>query len=806
MKIKNLKIKGFRGVNNQIEVAFSPGLNLVYAPNGWGKSSIAEAIEWTIFANTQRNLDAKSKIEFEGSYRNIHLEPNDIACVEMKCQDSNQDICFLRLMYSNGDVSFTIIPESYLLTNCRVRPIIYQHALQRFIHTEPKNRWDEFANILGLTDLENLRDILIKVKNNKDDSIPDELRQSFSKLLQFRSIINSFPQLKDLKKPVEQNAKVFWESVAKLGEKIVSSEGGNKADLANELKRILTKRQNAIFNISIFSLQALDQALKQQYENDKNYILKFNKDALEKIKEYREQRKDELDSRRFAFIKSGLELLPPQSEICPFCRGRTITDELREKLLSEIKASSETSELHQKIVYSLVQMKSKIINIANQLIPKMRSAPAVQANLPKIRKMLEPEGKDMVDSLEQAIKQIINESQELISLKETATNAVESIESHFDLTDFDETFIKNLIANIGLFINKTDLIKDNLLFYESLYNTTKERLEKEMSARHDIAVPDFLINVLSSAEEIQQAFLVEKCIGQLDNLRQKVEDFHKKKTAEKLQEKKEDILKWYEILNPKENVGFTGIREHPKRKRWLEIMAHSYGEEMSGPACLSESHLNAVGISVYLGQILGTLGPFQFLIIDDPVQSMDEKHSRRFGDIIEAILVGGYQIILLSHQNEIIDMLRNSFQDNLDFGELEIINYDKSGPVIQEKIPPFHEYLKQAKKFRTGDATCRAAAFNFLRKATERLSKDVNMGGTQTQLAKRYEQLDAEKMEKLLVDSGIPQYSEIISMRETLKFSGPPSHDDMSKNPPTPEELERHISRLEMLRKRWCPD
>ena len=77
------------------------------------------------------------------------------------------------------------------------------------------------------------------------------------------------------------------------------------------------------------------------------------------------------------------------------------------------------------------------------------------------------------------------------------------------------------------------------------------------------------------------------------------------------------------------------------------------------------------------------------------------------------------------------------------------------------------------------------------------------MKGKNVKLPRRYEKLDADKMEKLLVDSAIPDYKEIAGMRETFKFSGPPSHDDMTKNSPTPEELERHISRLETNWKKW---
>jgi len=496
-------------------------------------------------------------------------------------------------------------------------------------------------------------------------------------------------------------------------------------------------------------------------------------------------------------------LLPTDSDICPFCGRQTITEKLKEKLNKDVMASSKTGELHEKIGKALTQIESNIETTSNLFIPRMQNAPDVKEQISRIRKLLGDDSKDFIDSLEQAVKQIISESTELTSIKGTALNAVDSIKSHFEGTDFEEDFISNQIANIELFINKTDVIKGNLSFYASQYASAKERLEYRLSKRKDIAVPELIIEILTSEDDIKEAFLVEGYVEQLDELRKKVEQFHKQKTAEKLQEKRNDIQKWYDILNPDEDVGFTGIREHQSRKRWLEILAQSYGEVMSGPACLSESHLNAVGISVYLGQILGTDSPLKFIVIDDPVQSMDEKHSTRFGDVVDQILNEGYQVILLSHQNDIISNLRNRFQDDLYFGDLEVVRYDMSGPEINERIPPFKGYLDQAKKFKSGDATCRGASFNFLRKATERLTKDIYMKGKGISLPRRFEKLDADKLEKLLVDSGIPTYPEIAGMRETFKFSGPPSHDDMTMNPPTPEELERHISRLETNWKKW---
>lgn len=497
MKIQNLKIRGFRGFNEETDLSFTLGLNLVYAPNGWGKSSLAEAIEWAIFGDTQRTIDAKSKIEFKGSHRNVHFGVDENVCVGVDCQKDGETIEILREMDSREETNLCITPATCNLPETwLIRPIIYQHALQRFIHTEPKKRWDEFANILGLADLEKLRDTLVKVKNQKQNAIPNEARQYITKLYQIRSTINTFNGLSDLKTPSETNeASLSFEAV-KIGEKIIASAGGDKTKLVDELSRILKKKQAEIFDVSIFSLKDLDAESKKQYEADKKYIVAFNDKALEKINEYRSKKITDLDTRRYSFIKSGLELLPSESDVCPFCGEHTITDELKSKLGKVVETSSKTGELHEKISKALGQIQMKIENISQYFIPRMQKAPRVQAEIPHIRRLLGDESKDFINSLEQSVKQIINEAKELNFIRETALGSVDSIKSHFDLTDFDEEFVNNQIANIELFIGKTDTIKENLSFYASQYASTKERLEAKMSKKEDIAVPELIIHVL----------------------------------------------------------------------------------------------------------------------------------------------------------------------------------------------------------------------------------------------------------------------------------------------------------------------
>jgi len=164
----------------------------------------------------------------------------------------------------------------------------------------------------------------------------------------------------------------------KIGETIVTTEGGDKSKVLDELLRILEKRKAEILDVSIFSLKDLDVEQQRQYEANKNYITDFDKQALKKIKEYRSQKIADLDAKRCNFIKSGLELLQPESYLCPFCGEPTINDELKTKLNKNVEASSKTSKLHEKILKALDQISSRVTNTAQHFLPSMKNAPTVQ--------------------------------------------------------------------------------------------------------------------------------------------------------------------------------------------------------------------------------------------------------------------------------------------------------------------------------------------------------------------------------------------------------------------------------------------
>ena len=68
MKISSIKIEGFRGVKNSVELSFSPGFVIVTGRNGSGKSTLCDAIEYALTGSIRKYGERKEKQESVEDY------------------------------------------------------------------------------------------------------------------------------------------------------------------------------------------------------------------------------------------------------------------------------------------------------------------------------------------------------------------------------------------------------------------------------------------------------------------------------------------------------------------------------------------------------------------------------------------------------------------------------------------------------------------------------------------------------------------------------------------------------------------
>jgi chromosome segregation ATPase len=81
-KIKNVLIKGLRGVQETLELPLSEKSILIYGDNGTGKSGISDSFEW-FFNDKVRHLSEDSEIDLKEALRNSNIPDTEISSVEM---------------------------------------------------------------------------------------------------------------------------------------------------------------------------------------------------------------------------------------------------------------------------------------------------------------------------------------------------------------------------------------------------------------------------------------------------------------------------------------------------------------------------------------------------------------------------------------------------------------------------------------------------------------------------------------------------------------------------------------------------
>ncbi len=76
--LAGLEVEGYRGIGPKAQLTFNPGPGLVVVAgrNGSGKSSFAEALDWTLNQRTSRA--AKNRALWEDQWRNLHHSPTGV--------------------------------------------------------------------------------------------------------------------------------------------------------------------------------------------------------------------------------------------------------------------------------------------------------------------------------------------------------------------------------------------------------------------------------------------------------------------------------------------------------------------------------------------------------------------------------------------------------------------------------------------------------------------------------------------------------------------------------------------------------
>ncbi|WP_435277024.1 chromosome segregation protein SMC [Psychrobium sp. nBUS_13] len=190
MRLKHLKLAGFKSFVDPTVIPFTQSLSAVVGPNGCGKSNIIDAVRWVLGESSAKNLrgDDMSDVIFNGSNAR---KPVSVASVELLFDNTDgraqgpwqqfSEISIKRQVSRQGQSDYFVNGQKCrrrdiadLLSGTGLGPrsysIIEQGTISRLVESKPAELRGFIEDAAGISKYkERKRDTLNRIKNSRDN-------------------------------------------------------------------------------------------------------------------------------------------------------------------------------------------------------------------------------------------------------------------------------------------------------------------------------------------------------------------------------------------------------------------------------------------------------------------------------------------------------------------------------------------------------------------------------------------------------------------------------------------------------------
>lgn len=185
--LTELSVEGFRGIRNEgspLTLKFDPCVvNSVFAPNGMGKSSIYEALQYAIKGEVPHLADMQSHENPDRYLSNLfHSSGESTIKLRLRPDDHSAEVEVLVHRSAEGERTVSSPtgyqdPEGLLQSLDEDFTLLDYSTFTRFIEDTALDRGRSFSSLLGLSEYTNFRQMLQMLENtqsfNRDFSIGD---------------------------------------------------------------------------------------------------------------------------------------------------------------------------------------------------------------------------------------------------------------------------------------------------------------------------------------------------------------------------------------------------------------------------------------------------------------------------------------------------------------------------------------------------------------------------------------------------------------------------------------------------------
>ena len=811
MRLLNLSIVNFRGFGvERVDITLSPDLVLFYGPNGHGKTSLAEAVEWLFYGTTKRRLRGEefSRAEYAGTYRNIHNGRPVEVSARILLADGNEHVLTRRLSDVN-ETSKTLVngingefSQIGIVVSDAVYPVVAQHSLQSFIHSKPKERRDAMSEALGLQELAALKTTLDGARRSFQMSPPTSVAEA-------RGAISGYATGLALKNDF-QNLSRRWKQPTPLvllpadllllvqhAQQLTDSASTDILELLSRLRQRRAAAAKSVFNTErlapVATVTTLQDVATKNGSVEKDAFSSFSRSSTSLLGIGLTTVSREL----LSFWQAGIAL-PTDGDICPMCEQPTLDKDQRDRLVRRLASDEAFLNAHKDFKEKLRLLKNANDSLCLSILEcRIGELQATQVQLLK-RIMI---------GLEANVETFLTKHLALIE----AFRSFDTMKAAFERSAailLDRSMEPDSLASsIDDLSNHRDLLIETgksciaaFLDYAPYWTAIERDLAGRIGNTEAITFIDAVGKSIKNRHLLQRLVRYDEILSKSKTLMQIAEATLQRKQDEILSVRGTEVSGIYNKLNPGADVGFESMEPGTGN---IKLYAKSFGRRMSAAANLSQCQLNCLGLAVWLMQATTSTSPFGFIMLDDPVQSMDDDHCEAFISALVPFLMTDHnkQILILSHLRPIIERVRN-LNANLDFRLYHFESYGIQGPTLVEQSE-FAKRLAEIKGLADGNEDNRILAVDRLRVLVEKFIRAAHLKRNGVPAPSEFDQAQPSQLLKLFLKIPGTTQQEYAGLDDTVDFSDPAHHSDAGYTPPQKGNIQPHIDRMTNLIKKF---
>ncbi len=850
MKATYLEVCGFRSFGTVAQrLDMMAPLVVVNADNSQGKTSLAEAVEFLYTgATTRRLLLGGSPSEFQDVLRNVHLPPTGQVYVELglddgeggtrvvrralTCDYRGASDCTSILTVDGTRVESVIIAGLPLSDPPLAAPVLLEHTLRYAVSAKPGDRSDYFKAVLEVADLDVVRAEITALVAEREAVPRHRLLSALTDAAAKPLFTTALDPLRRSGEPAAVEAALRTACYAAAPPPEVTAALEPLAEAAERLRRALQARQGDVLPIGdLVSPPPPAAAATTATDGGSNDPGGGPTEPADQLLEAAGQYGD----RVAAVDAATAEVMPllqaalqvdrvsgvddQHSAQCPLCLTPDALTAVRiaaiRSELAEQRQLSAASAQMQRRVRALTDEAQRTARAAAQVVPAAaRWDPAARdARAAAAIRLGAAEGQfesvlaraDELAGLAESVRAVQVRGQQALSvLHEHAVRLREIPAEHI------ETAVEPLRELSALTLSMSVLHAQLTSAAEPLLAIIRPQLETGSNTAGWNSVMELATRPAEVVGALREHTLRASATRRLRQAAKQIDIAVQTVLDRRLLRMGNEVGRWWGLLRPDELTTFNAIVRRGTGRKYLDVTATRAaqptmaGVVRSALAILSNSQLNALGLSAFLARsrLLST----PLIVLDDPIPGSDREHRSTFAaDVVAALLDGGQQVLVTTHDSELARHLHMSHQ-HLGVDEFEASLVDpRTGTQVLRTGDDFERLMLDASsQMHSPLHANRRAAGNSLRIAAERLAKHVTVAGrrragdVQAALGD-YDNKNLKDLRALAVQHAIKP-NEPGQWQKLARTLNDADHDTL--DPPLPAELKQCHASLRDLKQK----